>query len=109
MRLRFGGFNFDKWLPRREIIEVIPEAAMTIQLNPETERLVKEELQRGYFHSIEEIIVLGIRARHQKEQPQRSEADRQQAVDRALDFARHKAVPLEGISIKELLHEGHRV
>jgi Arc/MetJ-type ribon-helix-helix transcriptional regulator len=94
---------------QREIIEVLLEVAMTIQLNPETEKLVKEELQSGYFHSIDEIIVLGIRARHQKELPQRSEAERQQAVDRALDFARHKAVPLEGISIKELLHEGHRV
>ena len=84
------------------------DVAMTIQLNPETEKLLKDELQQGYFRSIDEIIVLGIRARHQKE-PQRSEAERQLAVDRALDFARHKAVPLEGISIKELLHEGHRV
>jgi Arc/MetJ-type ribon-helix-helix transcriptional regulator len=82
---------------------------MTIQLNPETEKLVMEELQSGYFHSIDEIIVLGIRARHADQQPQRTEAERQQAVDCALDFARHKAVPLEGISIKELLHEGHRV
>jgi Arc/MetJ-type ribon-helix-helix transcriptional regulator len=88
---------------------VLLEVAMTIQLDPETEKLVKEELQRGYFHSIDEIIVLGIRAKHANEQPQPSEAERQQAVDRALDFARHKAVPLEGVSIKELLHEGHRV
>ena len=82
---------------------------MTIQLNAETERLVQEELQSGHFHSVDEIIVQGIRARREKEQPQRSEAQRRQAVERALYFAENRAVSLEGISIKELLHEGHRV
>jgi Arc/MetJ-type ribon-helix-helix transcriptional regulator len=82
---------------------------MVIQLNPETERLVQEEMQSGRFHSIDEIILQGIRTRHEKEQPQPSEAQRRQAVERALDFARHRAVCLDGISIKQLLHEGHRV
>ena len=82
---------------------------MTIQLNPETEKLVQEELQNGHFHSVDEIIVQGIRARREKEQPQRSETQRLHAVERALDFAKHKAVSLDGISIKELLHEGHRL
>ena len=80
-----------------------------IQLNPETERLVQEELQSGRFHSIDDIILQGIRARREKEQPQRSEARRRQAVERALHFAKHRAVSLDGPSIKELLHEGHRV
>jgi Arc/MetJ-type ribon-helix-helix transcriptional regulator len=80
-----------------------------IQLNPETERLVQEELQSGHFHSIDDIILQGIRARREKEQPQRSEAQRRQAVELALDFAKHRAVPLNGVSIKELLHEGHRM
>lgn len=82
---------------------------MIIQLNPETEKLVQEELQSGHFRSIDEIIVQGIRARREKELPTRSEAQRRGAVERALDFARHKAVSLDGVSIKELLHEGHRV
>ena len=82
---------------------------MMIQLNPETERLVQEELQSGHFHSIDEIILQGIRARREKEQPPLSETQRGQAVERALDFAQHRAVCLNGISIKQLLHEGHRV
>jgi Arc/MetJ-type ribon-helix-helix transcriptional regulator len=82
---------------------------MTIQLNPETERLVQEELQSGHFHSIDEIILQGIRARREKEQPQWGEAQRRQAVERALDFAKHRAIPLNGVSIKGLLHEGHRM
>ena len=80
-----------------------------IQLNPETEKLVQEELQSGHFHSIDDIILQGIRARREKEHPERSEAQRRQAVERALYFAKHKAVSLDGVSIKELLHEGHRV
>ena len=82
---------------------------MMIQLNPETEKLVQEELQSGHFHSIDEIIVQGIRAWREREHPRRSEAHRREAVERALDFAKHRAVSLNGISIKELLHEGHRV
>jgi len=42
--------------------------------------IIDAGLQSGYFHSIDEIIVLEIRARHQKEQPQRSETvQREQA------------------------------
>ena len=82
---------------------------MTINLNPETERLVQEELRSGNFQSVDEIIVRGIRARREKEQHQQTEAERRRAVERALDFAHHRAIPLDGVSIKELLHEGHRV
>lgn len=82
---------------------------MMIELNPETERLVQEELQSGRFNSIEDIILQGIRARREKEQSQWSDAHRRHAVERALDFARHRAVPLNGVSIKDLLHEGHRM
>jgi Arc/MetJ-type ribon-helix-helix transcriptional regulator len=82
---------------------------MMIQLNPETEILVQQELERGHFQSVDEMIVQGIRARREKSQPALSEAQRRQAVERALDFATHKPVSLDGVSIKELLHEGHRV
>jgi len=27
-----------------------------VELNPETERLVQEEIQRGHFHSLDELI-----------------------------------------------------
>jgi Arc/MetJ-type ribon-helix-helix transcriptional regulator len=82
---------------------------MNIQLNPETERLVREELESGHFHSVDEIIVQGIRARRETRQTPESEALRSEAVERALHFALHKAVPLNGASIRELLHEGHRL
>lgn len=40
---------------------------MTITLKPETERLVRQELESGHFHSVDEIIVEGVQARREKE------------------------------------------
>jgi len=41
--------------------------SMIITLQPETERLVQEELKSGRFHTVDEIIVEGVHARHEKE------------------------------------------
>jgi len=38
---------------------------MTVELRPETEQLVLKELERGQFHSIEEVITHAIRALHE--------------------------------------------
>ncbi len=35
---------------------------MTVELKPETERLVQEEIQKGRVHSVDELIVRGVRA-----------------------------------------------
>lgn len=35
---------------------------MTVELKPETERLLQEEIQRGSVHSVDELIVRGVRA-----------------------------------------------
>ena len=35
---------------------------MTVELKPETERLVQEEIQKGSVHSVDELIVRGVRA-----------------------------------------------
>ena len=39
---------------------------MTIEIRPETEELVKEELQNGHFGSVDELIVSGIQALREK-------------------------------------------
>lgn len=39
---------------------------MTVELKPETERLVREEIQRGRFHSVDEAIVQGVYALREK-------------------------------------------
>jgi Arc/MetJ-type ribon-helix-helix transcriptional regulator len=37
-----------------------------LELKPETERLVQEEIQRGQFHSIDEVIVQAVYALREK-------------------------------------------
>jgi len=39
---------------------------MTVELKPETERLVQEEIRSGHIHSIDELIVYGVRALREK-------------------------------------------
>lgn len=41
---------------------------MTVDLKPETERLVQEEIQRGHFQSVDEMIVEGVTAWREKHQ-----------------------------------------
>lgn len=43
-----------------------------MQLKPETERLVREEIGNGHFHSVDELIVQGVHAwreKHRVSQP----------------------------------------
>ena len=80
------------------------------QLNPETEQLVREEIQNGHFRSVDEIIVEGVQAWRDKHwSAQAGTEQRRTAVEQALAFASDKAIPLGGISVKELIHQGHRL
>ena len=75
---------------------------MTINLKPETERLVREEIESGRFRSVDELIVESVRAlRAQK----RAMGDYQGAAARLREL--RKGVTLGGLRIKDLAHEGH--
>ena len=39
---------------------------MSIDISPETERLVREEIRRGHFGSVDDLIVAGVRAWREK-------------------------------------------
>jgi Arc/MetJ-type ribon-helix-helix transcriptional regulator len=39
---------------------------MTVELKPDTERLVQEEMRSGHFQSLDELIVQGVRAWREK-------------------------------------------
>ena len=41
---------------------------MTVELKPETERLVQEEIKSGHFHTVDELIVQGVHAWREKHQ-----------------------------------------
>ena len=39
---------------------------MLVELKPETERLVQEEIKSGHFHTVDELIVQGVHAWREK-------------------------------------------
>jgi Arc/MetJ-type ribon-helix-helix transcriptional regulator len=41
---------------------------VTVELNPETERLVEEEIRHGHFRSVDELIKEGVYAWREKHQ-----------------------------------------
>lgn len=46
-----------------------------MELKPETERLVQEEIQRGHFHSVDELIVQGVHAWREKHHSEPSQTN----------------------------------
>ena len=86
---------------------------MIVKLNPEQERLVEEELRAGRYRTAEEVVaraleVLRHTARPSNQTAQRRQAQRQ-AVQDMLDFVERNRTPLVDVSVKNLIHEGHRL
>jgi Arc/MetJ-type ribon-helix-helix transcriptional regulator len=80
---------------------------MTINLNPETERLVQEALQNGYFRSVDEIIVEGVQARREAKPLSREvkRKTRAEAVAHIRELRQGNRLPA-GVTIKDLINEG---
>ncbi|HXX56170.1 MAG TPA: hypothetical protein VEJ17_00080 [Candidatus Nitrosotalea sp.] len=84
---------------------------MNINLTPEQERIVKDELEAGHFRSVEEVIGEALQVLREKEKsvPAASNGAQREAVREMLAFVEKNRVRLEGVSVKELIHEGHRL
>ncbi len=85
---------------------------MNIRLTPEQERIVQDELKAGHFRTAEEVIGEALQALRKKEQPSMtapSDGAQRDAVREMLAFVEENRVRLEGVSVKELIHEGHRL
>jgi Arc/MetJ-type ribon-helix-helix transcriptional regulator len=80
---------------------------MTINLKPETERLVQEELQNGHFGSVDEMIVEGVQARREWKPPSREvrRKTRSEAVTHIREQRQGNHLPA-GVTIKDLINEG---
>jgi Arc/MetJ-type ribon-helix-helix transcriptional regulator len=83
---------------------------MAVTLNPDQERIVNEELRSGRYRSAEEVIWQALAALREKA-PRNATMpgeERRRAVRDMLEFAAKNRTPLQDVSIKELIHEGHR-
>lgn len=79
---------------------------MTINLKPETEQLVQQELQNGNFRSVDEMIVEGVQARRGGKLL--SSAHRRTAAEtvaRIRELRQGNRLPA-GVTIKDLIDEG---
>lgn len=85
---------------------------MNVKLTPEQIKMVQEELETGHFLTVEEVIGQALEALRSKERGltagKTSDAQRQ-AVREMSAFIEKNRVRLEGVSVKELIHEGHRL
>jgi Arc/MetJ-type ribon-helix-helix transcriptional regulator len=79
---------------------------MPIQLSPETERLVEQEIASGRFQSVDENVLQGLHASDEELERWRRH---RQAIARTREFMLNRAIPLNGITIKELIEEGRRM
>ena len=85
---------------------------MNVKLTPEHEKIIKEELESGHFRSIEELIGKALQVLREKElalSTPSSTGSQQEAVREMVDFVEKNRVRLEGVSVKQLIHEGHRL
>jgi putative addiction module CopG family antidote len=82
---------------------------MNISLTPEQERIVRDELKSGHFRTAEEVIGEALQVLREKEQSSRETTSNREAVQEMLAFVEKNRVRLEGVSVKELIHEGHRL
>jgi hypothetical protein len=80
---------------------------MIINLKPETERLVQEELQNGHFRSVDEMIVEGVQARRESKplSPGVRRKTPAEAVAHIRELRRGNRLPA-GVAIKDLINEG---
>jgi hypothetical protein len=85
---------------------------MTIHLTPEQEKIVKEELESGHFRTAEELIsqaLSALRATVPSSGGSVDNGSRREAVREMMEFVERNRTSLRGISVKELIHEGHRL
>ena len=84
---------------------------MNINLTPEQEEIVKEELTFGRFQTAEEVISQALEALRTKDRSltQTAQEERHRAVSEMLDFVEKNRTLLRDVSVKQLIHEGHRL
>lgn len=76
---------------------------MTIELNPEQERIIQQQLTTGQFNSVEEVLTIALSTLP------KCRSDRT-AVQRMIQFSKENSVKLPpGETVEELVRSGHRL
>jgi hypothetical protein len=82
---------------------------MNVKLAPEQEQIIRDELKTGRFRTGEEVVAVALETLRTKDHLAGvADGDRRDAVRDVLAFVEKNRTRLDGISVKELTHEGHR-
>lgn len=84
---------------------------MKVNLTPEQEQLVMRQLQAGKFRSVEEVIEKALEGLRE-ESATTGDVDKraqERAVQQMQEFAEKNRTVLDRISVKLLIHEGHKL
>ena len=84
---------------------------MKVNLTPEQEQLVMRQLQAGKFRSVEEVIEKALEGLRE-ESATTGDVDKRaqvRAVQQMQEFAEKNRTVLDRISVKLLIHEGHKL
>ena len=80
---------------------------MTIELKPEQEQIIQQQLASGHFKSIDEVLATALASLPDFRRFDRE--SRREAVRRMIEFAEKRFIQLPpGERIGGLVHEGHR-
>ena len=80
---------------------------MTIELKPEQERIIQQQLDSGQFKSVEEVLTSALAGMPRDRRFDRE--NRAEAVRRMLEFGERRKLSLGEPVTRQFLHEGHRI
>jgi len=85
---------------------------MAIDIRPETEQLVREEMRTGRFQSVDDLIVQGVQALHERDPHggagECSADARRRAAGRIRELRKGIRLESNGLTLREYAHLGHR-
>ena len=83
---------------------------MNVKLTPDQQKLIEQEIKAGRFGSPDEVISEAFKALQEKGRASsQAQKDPRQAVSEMRAFIERNRVRLEDVSVKQLIHEGHRM
>lgn len=80
---------------------------MTIELKPEQERIIQQQLASGHFKSIDEVLTTALASLPHDRRFDRE--NRREAVRRMIEFGERRKLSLGEPLTRQFLHEGHRI
>jgi hypothetical protein len=73
---------------------------MTIEIRPETEQLVREEIARGHARNIDELILRGVQALRERAGAEQPHATMRTTKPNLAQFLRESPLPGSGVRIE---------